>query len=579
MIKLFGALCAIGCTTDKASPPKVQYGSRPAVRTKGFGVRNVTPFGFLSARAPAALMAALYIVTVLATSLLPMAQAEAARGDRVLDLYYTHTKERKQFKFRKRGKFDQAVLKELNYFLRDWRRSEPTNMDPALFDLVWEVYQDTRASGPIHVVSAYRSPATNNMLRSRSRGVAKNSQHTNGRAMDFFIPGMHMQKVRDAGLRKHVGGVGYYPRSNTPFVHLDTGSVRHWPRMSRKELAEVFPRGDTVHVPTDGKPFSGYNVAMAQMEKRKRTAARFKPGRDAEEESESGGGFLALLGFGRKKDEPAPAPARATPAPSVVVEAPSRTILPPVPGTRPGDLPSIVPQPDLPAILEEAPVLVAALPPAPRIRPVSSAAVALAALDGGNGLPDPVPADQLPLDASDPARASIVALAALPRTRPANPGVTLASLGPSQDRVPPSPLETFAEADPIARIAAAVPEKIEDRLAPGQLPIAATAYAPAISETRARAEAIIPVRAPDTAKQQARLKPAKIDAPTLRHHKGPAYRQLLDAGVSVEGKDVAWLAAPKLAGDLLRGTSAASTGFSRTLSGPSTTGFSGSALR
>ncbi len=355
--------------------------------------------------------------------------------------------------------------------------------------------------------------------------------------------------------------------------------------MSRKELAKVFPRGDTVHVPTDGKPFSGYNTAMAQMEKRKRTAARFKPGRDAEEESESGGGLLALLGFGRKKDEPAPAPARtrraapATPAPSVVVEAPKPKALPPVPGTRPGSLPGIIPQPDLPAILEEAPVLVASLPPAPRIRPVSSAAVALAALDGANGLPAPIPVDQLPLDASDPARASIVALAALPRTRPANPNVTLASLSPSQERVPPSPLESFAQADPIARIAAAAPEKFDDRLSPGQLPIAATAYAPAISETRARAEAIIPVRAPGAAKQQARLTVAKPDAPKLRHHKGPAYRQLLNSGVSVEGKDVAWLAAPKLAGDLLRGTSAASAGFTRTLSGPSTTGFSGSALR
>ena len=113
----------------------------------------------MSVRAPAALLAVLYVFTVLATSLLPMAEAQAARGDRVLDLYYTHTKERKEFRFRRRGKLDQSVLKELNYFLRDWRRSEPTNMDPALFDLVWEVYQDTGASGPIHVVSAHRAPA------------------------------------------------------------------------------------------------------------------------------------------------------------------------------------------------------------------------------------------------------------------------------------------------------------------------------------------------------------------------------------------------------------------------------------
>ncbi len=111
-----------------------------------------------------------------------------------------------------------------------------TKIDPELLDLVWEVYQKVGASQPIHVVSSYRSPATNNMLRKRSSGVAKNSQHTLGKAMDFFIPGVKLATLRATGLRKEVGGVGYYPRSGSPFVHMDTGSVRHWPRMSRSEL-------------------------------------------------------------------------------------------------------------------------------------------------------------------------------------------------------------------------------------------------------------------------------------------------------------------------------------------------------
>ena len=84
-------------------------------------------------------------------------------------------------------------------------------MDPELLDLVWEVYQKVGAREHIYVVSSYRSPATNNMLRKRSRGVAKNSQHTLGKAMDFYIPGVNLAKLRATGLRKQVGGVGYYP--------------------------------------------------------------------------------------------------------------------------------------------------------------------------------------------------------------------------------------------------------------------------------------------------------------------------------------------------------------------------------
>ena len=107
------------------------------------------------------------------------------------------------------------------------------------------------------------------MLRGRSRGVAKNSRHTKGQAMDFYLPGVPIRKIRDVGLRLQAGGVGYYPGSRSPFVHIDTGNVRHWPRMTRKQLAKVFPRGNTVHVPRDGKPFSGYKKAKAKVAARK----------------------------------------------------------------------------------------------------------------------------------------------------------------------------------------------------------------------------------------------------------------------------------------------------------------------
>src|SRR5207302_705598 len=89
-----------------------------------------------------------------------------------------------------------------------------------------------------------------------------------GRAMDFFIPGVPLETQREAGLRLQRGGVGYYPSSGSPFIHLDVGSVRYWPRMTRAQLAKVFPDGRTVHVPTDGHPLSGYALALADIQKR-----------------------------------------------------------------------------------------------------------------------------------------------------------------------------------------------------------------------------------------------------------------------------------------------------------------------
>lgn len=194
--------------------------------------------------------------------------APASAEKRTLKLFNTHTHETLTITFKKNGRYIPSALRELNRFLRDWRRNEATKMDPELFDLVWDVYRKSGAKKPIHVVSGYRSPATNNMLRKRSRGVARKSQHTRGRAMDYFIPGVSVAKLRAAGLRKEVGGVGYYPRSRTPFVHMDTGRVRHWPRMTRRQLARVFPKGKTIHVPSDGKPMPRYKQALAELNRR-----------------------------------------------------------------------------------------------------------------------------------------------------------------------------------------------------------------------------------------------------------------------------------------------------------------------
>ncbi|RDV03379.1 DUF882 domain-containing protein [Undibacter mobilis] len=193
----------------------------------------------------------------------------AAEGDsRTLSFLHLHTRETITVTFKRNGRYDDAALTKLNWFLRDWRRDEPTTMDPKLFDILWEVYREVGGKEPIEIISAYRSPGTNAMLRTRSSGVAENSNHTTGHAIDFEIPGVPLARIREVGLRLQRGGVGFYPTSGSPFVHLDTGSIRHWPRMTREQLVKVFPDERTVHIPSDGQPLAGYALALADVQSR-----------------------------------------------------------------------------------------------------------------------------------------------------------------------------------------------------------------------------------------------------------------------------------------------------------------------
>jgi hypothetical protein len=130
------------------------------------------------------------------------------------------------------------------------------------------VQREADAKEPIQVVCGYRAPQTNAMLRRRSGGVARFSEHMLGHALDFSITGVSLEHLREIGLRLQRGGVGFYPTSGSPFVHMDTGGVRMWPRMSHEELVRVFPDGRTVHIPSDGKPLPGYAVALAEITKR-----------------------------------------------------------------------------------------------------------------------------------------------------------------------------------------------------------------------------------------------------------------------------------------------------------------------
>jgi uncharacterized protein YcbK (DUF882 family) len=196
-------------------------------------------------------------------------ESAVANGDtRTVVLSDQHTNESGSFTFMVNGVYDQAVLDKLNWFCRDWRLNEPTKMDPHLFDIIWEVYRESGSTQPIDVLSGYRSPQTNAMLRRRSRQVAEHSQHMQGKAIDAHFLDVSTARIRDIAMRAQAGGVGFYPTGNTPWVHIDSGSVRYWPKMSRDALTRLFPDGKTVFIPADGQPMPGYELARAEIEAR-----------------------------------------------------------------------------------------------------------------------------------------------------------------------------------------------------------------------------------------------------------------------------------------------------------------------
>ncbi len=256
-------------------------------------------------------------------------QNAIANGDtRSISIQHMHTKELTTVTFRRDGRYVGEALDKLNWALRDWRLDEPTKMDPRLFDIAWEVHREAGSSSPFHVVSAYRSPQTNSMLRRRSRGVAKHSQHTMGKAMDFYLPDVSPAQVRSIGMKMQRGGVGYYPSAYTPFIHLDVGSVRSWPRMTRDQLARLFPDGNTVHIAADGKPLEGYETAKALIIARGGSVGGFESG-DFDEGAIMQGSrkslWASLFGW-NEEDESRPGRGRAgSRASSTLAYAPAPT--------------------------------------------------------------------------------------------------------------------------------------------------------------------------------------------------------------------------------------------------------------
>jgi uncharacterized protein YcbK (DUF882 family) len=147
-------------------------------------------------------------------------------ASRALRFTHTHTGERLAIEYFSGGAYVPDALATVNHFLRDFRTSEVHTIDPALLDLLHELAGVTRSTQPFQVISGYRSPATNEMLRRHSEGVAAGSLHMQGQAIDIRVAGVPLDGLRRAALDLRRGGVGYYPASD--FVHVDTGRVRHW---------------------------------------------------------------------------------------------------------------------------------------------------------------------------------------------------------------------------------------------------------------------------------------------------------------------------------------------------------------
>ena len=165
-------------------------------------------------------------VAVLMTGILLPLNSTSSIGERSLSFFHTHTHETLEVTYSVGGEYVESALEEINDFLADFRTGDEIIIDPRLLDLIYDVRASLNSNGTYEVISAYRSPKTNEKLRSKSSGVAKKSQHLLGKAIDVRLRNVDSRDLRDAALKIKRGGVGYYAKSD--FVHMDTGRVRGW---------------------------------------------------------------------------------------------------------------------------------------------------------------------------------------------------------------------------------------------------------------------------------------------------------------------------------------------------------------
>lgn len=164
---------------------------------------------------------------LLFTGLLVLSNTQGSGGDqRSLKFNHTHTGKSLQVTYFSAGQYVPEAMTELRVFLADWRNQKEKDIDPELMDILWQIQKISANNDSFEVISAFRSEETNAMLHSKSKGVARNSQHVLGKAIDVRLRGLDLKRLHDTARELRLGGVGYYPGSD--FVHVDTGRVRYW---------------------------------------------------------------------------------------------------------------------------------------------------------------------------------------------------------------------------------------------------------------------------------------------------------------------------------------------------------------
>lgn len=156
----------------------------------------------------------------------PAMASRSTQGSRMLSMFNRHTQEEGKGAYWVDGKYQKEILTDFDHLLRDHRANIAAPMDKRLYDLLFHLQENLKTKDTIHIISGYRSPQTNAMLAKKSGGVAKKSLHMEGKAIDIAIPGIRLDRLRDAAKELKLGGVGYYPQSG--FVHVDVGRVRSW---------------------------------------------------------------------------------------------------------------------------------------------------------------------------------------------------------------------------------------------------------------------------------------------------------------------------------------------------------------
>jgi uncharacterized protein YcbK (DUF882 family) len=190
------------------------------------GMEGQTHTGKGMSRRSFIFLGAMASITFLAPFRTAAALSDASSGQRRLSFFNTHTEESLNSTYWIDGKYLSDSLEQMNYILRDHRTGDTRTIDTRLLDFLFALKRKLKSDEPFHIISGYRSPITNQLLRKKNSGVAKKSMHLLGKAVDIRMPDCRLNVLRRSALDLRMGGVGYYPRSD--FVHIDIGRIRSW---------------------------------------------------------------------------------------------------------------------------------------------------------------------------------------------------------------------------------------------------------------------------------------------------------------------------------------------------------------